>query len=269
MPIAVRCANPTCDKVHHIKDKYAGMRGRCPACANWMIVPRPGPAPAPRVEPAPSTAPEKLSAAPGRHFSTWALALLFLSALCAGSVSAVPYLEQPAVAATGDLQTTALGSLHLGVRQEAVPLVVGVPAAAAGLLVLTLLITLARRRFDVLSLGPAYLALLVAWALLVLGGFIFRDHLNLVNQLHQQAYTFLSQAPGRAGSLTVHWGAALFVGLAGAVGAFSLSVVALLRMHRSVAGRVLCATLVLFLLAGGGAVLFAAELGLDRVQIVL
>jgi hypothetical protein len=40
MPIEVHCPNPECAKVHLVKDKYAGMRGKCPACSSWMYVPK-------------------------------------------------------------------------------------------------------------------------------------------------------------------------------------------------------------------------------------
>src|SRR5579859_2511923 len=40
MPIEVHCPNPQCAKVHLVKDKYAGMRGKCPACTSWMYIPR-------------------------------------------------------------------------------------------------------------------------------------------------------------------------------------------------------------------------------------
>jgi hypothetical protein len=43
MPIEVHCPNPTCAKVHFVKDKYAGMRGKCPACAAWMYIPNQAP----------------------------------------------------------------------------------------------------------------------------------------------------------------------------------------------------------------------------------
>src|SRR5262249_13380946 len=39
MPIEVHCPNPTCAKVHVVKSKYAGMRGKCPACQAWMYIP--------------------------------------------------------------------------------------------------------------------------------------------------------------------------------------------------------------------------------------
>ncbi len=41
MPIEVHCPNPECAKVHQVKDKYAGMRGKCPACSSWMYIPKP------------------------------------------------------------------------------------------------------------------------------------------------------------------------------------------------------------------------------------
>jgi hypothetical protein len=39
MPIAVHCPNPACARVHQVKNKYAGMRGKCPACGSWMYIP--------------------------------------------------------------------------------------------------------------------------------------------------------------------------------------------------------------------------------------
>jgi hypothetical protein len=66
MSIEVRCPSPTCGKVHRVKNKYAGMRGKCPDCGTWMPIPRlaspvpasaPGPAPAPAPEPVPPVRP--------------------------------------------------------------------------------------------------------------------------------------------------------------------------------------------------------------------
>lgn len=37
--IPTHCPNPACARVHRVKSRYAGMRGRCPACASWMYVP--------------------------------------------------------------------------------------------------------------------------------------------------------------------------------------------------------------------------------------
>lgn len=42
MPIEVHCPNPSCARVHLVKNRYAGMRGRCPACKSWMYVPKSG-----------------------------------------------------------------------------------------------------------------------------------------------------------------------------------------------------------------------------------
>jgi hypothetical protein len=42
MPIEVHCPNPICARVHIVKSRYAGMRGKCPACGSWMYVPRTG-----------------------------------------------------------------------------------------------------------------------------------------------------------------------------------------------------------------------------------
>ncbi len=39
MPIEVHCPNPNCARIHLVKNRYAGMRGKCPACAAWMYVP--------------------------------------------------------------------------------------------------------------------------------------------------------------------------------------------------------------------------------------
>jgi hypothetical protein len=64
MPIEVHCPNPECAQVHQVKDKYAGMRGKCPACSSWMYIPKPA-APvvevvSPEVE-VPAEAPRNLS----------------------------------------------------------------------------------------------------------------------------------------------------------------------------------------------------------------
>src|SRR5262245_8891612 len=42
MPIEVHCPNPVCARIHSVKTRYAGMRGKCPACGSWMYVPMTG-----------------------------------------------------------------------------------------------------------------------------------------------------------------------------------------------------------------------------------
>lgn len=42
MPIEVHCPNPNCARVHMVKNRYAGMRGKCPSCGSWMYVPHSG-----------------------------------------------------------------------------------------------------------------------------------------------------------------------------------------------------------------------------------
>lgn len=42
MPIAAHCPNPACARVHQVKNKYAGMRGKCPVCGSWMYIPTGG-----------------------------------------------------------------------------------------------------------------------------------------------------------------------------------------------------------------------------------
>src|SRR5437763_1435906 len=57
MAIAVHCPNPGCAKIHQVKDKYAGTRGKCPLCGSWMYVPVPAPVAAPPKIAAPVTVP--------------------------------------------------------------------------------------------------------------------------------------------------------------------------------------------------------------------
>ncbi len=40
MSIEAHCPNPACARVHLVKDRYAGMRGKCPVCSSWMYVPK-------------------------------------------------------------------------------------------------------------------------------------------------------------------------------------------------------------------------------------
>src|SRR5262249_50271803 len=58
MAIAVHCPNPGCAKIHQVKDKYAGTRGKCPLCGSWMYVPTPVQVPvAPKAAEPPVTVP--------------------------------------------------------------------------------------------------------------------------------------------------------------------------------------------------------------------
>jgi hypothetical protein len=65
MPIKVHCPNPACARVHLVKDRYAGMRGKCPACNAWMYVPT-GPIIASSIAPPVRKAAARLLAGTGR-----------------------------------------------------------------------------------------------------------------------------------------------------------------------------------------------------------
>jgi hypothetical protein len=58
MSIEVRCPNPTCGRVHRVKNKYAGKRGQCPSCGDWMMIPAPALAGPPLASPVFPHAPE-------------------------------------------------------------------------------------------------------------------------------------------------------------------------------------------------------------------
>jgi hypothetical protein len=261
MPIVVRCANPACDKVHAFKDRYAGMRGRCPACSNWLALPR-------RVMPQPT--PPAVSPTPRRQRSgTGSLVLLTMAALSLGLVAAVPFVEQPALHLSGDLVQSPLTGQQLGVRPEAAGVFTIVPLSVAGMVLLSVVIGFARRRFDFLALTPAYLTLFAAWGMVVLAAFIFRDHLTLLTLFEERAKAILAVDGSRVGELSITWGQSLFVGLIGAIGGFILPVAALAGTHRTIRGRILFGSLVCAMLFIGAAILFAAELGLGQVQIAL
>jgi hypothetical protein len=248
MPIKVRCPDPSCDRVHLVKSKYAGMRGRCPNCGGWMMIPsrqdasagaggsRPrGASGAGLAESAPwapvgvegsGLRPDKRADASGSrkkvrqllvseededadaegpaplpYFNSSAMALLLLAVLALGAVAGVvaPFVEQPSLNLTGDLARSHIADEKLGIREEGRPYLLGLPATASGLAFLAFFLSLVRRRFGVVSLVPAYLGLLVAWCMLVVAGYIFRDHLDRkVPRLEKEAETWKAQQAAKA-----------------------------------------------------------------------
>jgi hypothetical protein len=243
MPVVVHCPSPACARVHRVKDKYAGLRGKCPACGAWMFVPA-APAPAaPAAAPAPSVGP------PARQ-PRWAGALLIVLGLASlAGVASTPFLDAGRVVADGDFQADAEHALQ-GIREESRAGVLAAPAAVAVVALLGLTAGLAGRRFGPFSLSMLHAAALLAAGLFFVAAHAFHAELGQA-EAYRQAVARL-QAAGARGAAEYHLGAYLFAGLLGAAGAAASFTLAAVVLHRRWWSRAAA-----FLLLGGAAALAA------------
>jgi hypothetical protein len=248
-PIQVHCPNPSCARIHLVKGKYAGLRGKCPACASWMYIPRVEHAPsaaaprpqvpvampiaAPKAQAAETPAParaEQGPTTPKKHFSRPAALCLLLGMLSLGAVAATPYLDPGELAASGDVVKALPTRAIEGIKEDVKPYVIGIPAGAAGLVLLSLLVGLVSGRFGLASLFLVHVSGLVAAALLFLALAVYQQEATSFHVIQEHAQTLRAQ--GATGEVAPPLGPFVFAGLGGAVGASVLLVLAAVLMHR-------------------------------------
>jgi hypothetical protein len=271
MPIEVHCPNPVCARSHLVKDRYAGIRGRCPACRSWMYVPTrrmetpggPATTPSPptvKQDPARPGGEAKAKPKPARRFSWLAAALLVLGILSLGGIAAMPFLEGATVEASGDFAEQYASVEAEGVKDEARPFVLGIPVGVAGLAFLSLLIGVEARRFGSTSLFLVYLSALMSAGLLFLALFSFQDQWQACETIRHQVEA--DKEHGMAGDVTASVGPYLYAGLGGAVGASLCFLLAAVVMHKRWWAR----SISFLIHAGAPAVaavwVFRAELGI-------
>jgi hypothetical protein len=255
MPIEVHCPNPACARVHAVKNRYAGMRGKCPACGSWMYVPEHGQLPsmiAPRPEglekaawapetakpaareaadePVLATLDEPAPARPRPPFSWLGAALVLLGMAGLGLVIAAPYLPKPELA--GAAEAGEEGSMRNPKGIEAGEfhhfLQMLAPGVAAGAL-LCLLTALVMRRFDFPSLLLLYLTTVGAALVLLLALHTYRGEAKIVQRVRELAER--RSAAGQGG-VTMEPGWQLHALLGGAAGACALFLLAAVVVHR-------------------------------------
>jgi hypothetical protein len=295
MPIQVHCPNPACAKVHWVKDKYAGQRGKCPACTHWMYVSIPEPKAAdsagdyvedvgksmmlgeqiplpqkPRQQPvdatpataAPAQAPEAPEApkaqepAPKRRFNWAAAALVLLGVLGLGAVAAAPYLERPATGATGALGKVLEGKQPKGIDPQYTPIV----TAAAGSLAAACLLSLMLWRLGFLSRSLLYLATIGSAVLLFVGVAVLRSEMEVFQAfLHTVDQV---KGSGVAGEAAPWLGPQLYAAVGGAAAACLFLLLGVLVFHRHWWSRMLAFIVLGAIIAFGPVWAYREELGI-------
>lgn len=244
MPIEVFCPNPACAKRHWVKSKYAGQRGRCPACKDWMYVPAaPPPAPAP---------------AEGPAFGWAAGLLLLLGVVGLGLAAAAPSLPQPTFSATGDHAALAASVQARGLHAEATHLVTGIPLLACFLPMGALLFGALYRGTNGLSLACTYLAVLLASGMAFLALVQFQAEAQALAGLHE--WVEKAREAGKHGEVTYSMGCYLHAALTGTMVAAGAFLLAAFCLHRAVWARVLALLGLGLPLAAGSVWLYREEL---------
>jgi hypothetical protein len=276
MPIEVPCPNPVCAKVHLVKNKYAGLRGQCPACRSWMFVPniapptvagcsdshRPKESPI-RHQPSPSAVSQRETPAvkpkAKKRFS-WAVAVLLLfGILSLGTISATPYLDGSSIQ-TSDCQEEQAQQPEKFKDQGDV-YVMAVPACVAGLALLNLLGGLICRQFGFANLFFVYLVTLLAAGLLFLAAFAFHNESSTREKFSDSVEaSTVNENPGEA---EVVLGQYLYAGLGSAAAACLFFVLAALAMHRHWWSRVFAFVFLAFFVAIGPVWIYQQQLHID------
>jgi hypothetical protein len=276
MPIEVHCPNPVCARIHSVKDKYAGMRGKCPTCGSWMYIPELQQVPAPRPEAVdttlPWTAPAQRSALgealqepplrvrdeeddrPARgkarpeeptegdpklkpRFSWAAAVFLVLGMLSLGAVAATPFLDVGEFEATGVFATDYGSRKPEGIKKEFKTWVMAVPGGIAGMALLSLLAGMILKRFGIVSLFLVWLATVGSAGLLFIALTSFRNETRNKEKIEESVAK--GQETGKSGEVTITLGQYLYAGLGGAAGACLFFVLAGVAMLRRWWGRML------------------------------
>lgn len=291
MPIEVHCPNPVCAKVHIVKDKYAGQRGKCPACSHWMYVPQPparleesatdyvedvgrsmqiddqltqgllpqGDKPLPTSsEPTPSLADQAQPApeTPPRRFPWAAAALVLLGVVGLGSVAASPYLDRPTVGATGEMATKLEGKQPKGIDPQYASIVTGVAGGVAAACLLSLLTW----RLGFLSRVLLYLGTIGSAVLLFVGVSVFRSESLILRAL--LAIVDREKQGGTAGEASPWLGPQLYAAVGGAGLACLCLLLAAIVLHRRWWSRMLAFVVLGAVVAFGPVWAFREELGI-------
>jgi len=223
LPILVPCPNPVCGKVHRIKPRYAGMRGRCPACSAWMYVPRyqiRGKPPEPASPVVPTV---RLKTRFGKAAAFW----LMLGMLALSVLAASPWLRGMQLQARGPAAAILGESSVLdAIVPDRVPVVVGVPLGLLLLPALALLVGWFCRATNLLSRAFTYVATLAATgvALIVLH---YAVHQYRAWKSLQQQVALMSDS-----ELFLSWGPQLPVALLASFLAVSAFLLATFALHR-------------------------------------
>jgi hypothetical protein len=184
-----------------------------------------------------------------RHFS-WFTALLYLLGIASlGVVAAAPFLP---------MQATSDPELNQRIRsapdrKEPPQFLLRVPAAAAAIVLVGLLASVAARHFGVATLLTAYLGIILSGVCLAFWGLLCRWLYGFDQKLTAES----ALRYGRAFEVTFGLGAWAAIG--GCVAATLLLAFAILRTHRRLWAKLTFATLVLVGLGLAGAFAFLVE----------
>ncbi len=240
MPIEVYCPNPSCGKVHLVKDKYAGLRGKCPSCSSWMIIPPL--TPVARVEPKTDRDAEVADHAlelaaedKSRQQTRWpAILFLLFGIVSLLAISTTPFLDGAVYQ----------GEKGKGIRDDLRDYVMAVPAGGAVIALLALMGGLVGKRFGFSSLFLVYMTTLLSAGILFLALFSFREEWRLYAKYSDSVAEL--QGKGRVDAVDVSMGTYLWVAAGGAIAACVSFVLAAVFMHR----RSWCRLVAFFFLGG-------------------
>lgn len=248
MPIEAHCPSPACARAHLVKNKYAGHRGKCPACGSWMYVPLLPAAPAPAPPP------------PAVERFGWAAAAFLVAGMAGlGLAAAAPFLPQPTLSATGEL-ANALGDGPVGVRPQARLAVLLAPLAVL-LLPLGALASAAFGRPTMLGRWLTYGSVLLASGLAFVAVHHLHRETGQLAALHKVIAE--SKAAGLSGDAVVRSGCCLHAAATGAILATGLFLLAAFALHRRFWSRVVGSVLLGLPLAVAALYTYRREVGLD------
>jgi hypothetical protein len=290
MPIEVHCPNPVCAHVHLVKNRYAGMRGKCPVCSSWMYVPvglqmpsmildRPegleeaatwkqdakAKKPAKKADAEPlvelveeeEAAPEKST----RRINRLATVLVVLGMFALGAVIAAPYLTKPSIQASGEFVNDIGQQEMKGIEAENLFYLPVLPACLIGGAVLCLIATLVARQFAFPSLLLLYLTTIGSALLLLLALTYYRGETRTMEKL-TKAIADRKQSGKSQGDATVDKGQQLYALAGGALAACVCFILAGVVAHRKWWSRILCLLFLGLFVAVAMGYVYQNELGI-------
>ena len=244
MPIEVHCPNPGCARVHRVKDRYAGQRGKCPLCAHWMYVPGAVVAASP----------------PARWPRRTVAACLALGMAGLAVLALAPLLSQPAIQATGDFAAALAAARPEGASPAQAGQVAALPLLACLLPLAALLSALVAARPGLLGLALTHLS--VACASLLAFSALLHLGVEAGNAQRLEESIRLSRQAGKQGEAIVSGGLGLPAAAVGATAAAALFLLAAFASHRRSWSRVLSVVVLGTPLATGALWIFKERLGL-------
>jgi hypothetical protein len=194
---------------------------------------------------------EAPTAPSGKRFSGLTAMLYLLGILGLGSVAAAPYLPMQAISGDSELYQKVASSSE---KKEPPSFLLGVPAAAAAIMLVGLLASLAFRNFGLATLLTAYPSVFLAGVCLAFWGLLIR-------WLYAFDQKITAESPQRFGKFVeVTMGPGAWAAIGGSAAATAFLIIAILRTHRRLWAKTSFAVLAVVGLGLAGAFAFLVEL---------